>query len=53
MRVVDKEIRKIVNMPENIVPFLEQGRLIKICITQSAGESEVDWGWGILVNFTK
>jgi ATP-dependent RNA helicase DOB1 len=50
---IDREIRKIVTLPENIVPFLVQGRLIKICITNSTTQKETDWGWGILVNFTK
>jgi len=37
----------IVCEPENIVPFLVPGRLLKI-------KSEcVDWGWGILVSWTK
>ena len=33
--------------PENIVPFLVPGRLIKI------KSDDVDWGWGILVSWTK
>ena len=33
--------------PENIVPFLVPGRLIHV-----KTEKE-DWGWGILVNFSK
>jgi ATP-dependent RNA helicase DOB1 len=37
------EISKIITQPENIVPFLTPGRLIKV----------KNWGWGIVVNFTK
>lgn len=44
---IENEIRKIVTMPENIVPFLVPGRLIKV------KSDENDWGWGIVVNFTK
>jgi hypothetical protein len=51
MAKVDKEIRKIVALPENVVPFLVPGRLVRISITTE--EKEKDWGWGILVNFTK
>ena len=50
---VDKEIRKIVMMPENIVPFLVPGRLVKICIGGNEAKKDQDWGWGILVSFTK
>ena len=52
MQKVDAQIRKIVALPENIVPFLVPGRLIKISIMQT-NSTEQDWGWGILVNFTK
>lgn len=48
---VDREIRKIVALPENVVPFLVPGRLVKISIASDTKEQ--DWGWGILVNFTK
>lgn len=51
MNKVDKEIRKIVALPENVVPFLVPGRLVRISITSDSKEQ--DWGWGILVNFTK
>lgn len=49
---IDREIRKIVTLPENVVPFLVPGRLIRISIA-SSDQKEQDWGWGILVNFTK
>jgi hypothetical protein len=51
MNKVDKEIRKIVALPENVVPFLVPGRLVRISIASDSKEQ--DWGWGILVNFTK
>jgi hypothetical protein len=35
LKTVDREIRKIVTLPENIVPFLVQGRLIKVSIQGS------------------
>jgi ATP-dependent RNA helicase DOB1 len=44
---IKAEINKIVCQPENIVPFLVPGRLIKI------KSDDVDWGWGILVSWTK
>jgi len=53
LKKVDAEIRKIVTLPENIVPFLVPGRLIKVCVTNSENNVDQDWGWGILVNFTK
>lgn len=39
----NEEVSKIVTLPENIIPFLAQGRLVKI----------KKWGWGIVVNFIK
>ena len=51
---VSQEVRKIVAEPENLVPFLVPGRLLRISVTNdSVDGSEQDWGWGILVNFTK
>jgi ATP-dependent RNA helicase DOB1 len=38
-----EENSRIITLPENIVPFLAPGRLIKIR----------KWGWGICVNFIK
>ena len=49
---INLEIRKIVNEPENIVPFLVPGRLIRVEI-KSDNKPAQDWGWGILVSFTK
>ena len=42
------------SQPQNIVPFLVPGRLIKVQV-QSIGEKDEvqEWGWGIVVNFTK
>jgi len=39
----DDEISRIISHPENLVPFLTPGRLIKIR----------NWGWGAVVNFCK
>ena len=51
------EIRKIVVEPENIVPYLVPGRMIKVSISSgekgTTTEKEQVWGWGILVNFSK
>ena len=47
LKQIQIEINKIVDQPENIVPFLVPGRVIKI---QSDG---TDWGWGILASFSK
>lgn len=47
MRKIEKEINKIITVPENIVPFLCPGRLVKV------KSEDVDWGWGILVAFSK
>jgi len=46
-RQIDEEIRKIVVKPENIVPFLVPGRIIRI------KTDKYDWGWGVLVSFSK
>jgi len=40
MSKVNKEIRKIVALPENVVPFLVPGRLIKISIAGSDSKKE-------------
>lgn len=37
--------------PENIVPFLVPGRLLKIKISGEACNQ--DWGWGILASYSK
>ena len=44
---VEDEIRKIVMRPENVVPFLVPGRVIRVR-TEGA-----DWGWGVLSAFSK
>ncbi len=45
--VIDEQIKKIVMKPENIVPFLVPGRVIRVKSDKN------DFGWGIVVNFTK
>jgi ATP-dependent RNA helicase DOB1 len=47
MGELKSEMRKTVMLPENIVPFLSPGRLLKI------KNSKNDWGWGVLINFQK
>jgi ATP-dependent RNA helicase DOB1 len=54
---VRSEVRTIVAEPENVVPFLAPGRLIRVSLSSGSENSSDDtakeWGWGILVNFTK
>ena len=51
---VEKEVRRIVSQPQNIVPFLVPGRLIQVQVEGSSeNEAAQDWGWGVVVNFTK
>lgn len=37
---IDREIRKIVALPENVVPFLVPGRLIKVSILNGVDNKE-------------
>jgi ATP-dependent RNA helicase DOB1 len=41
IHVCNNEISKIIIQPENIVPYLAPGRLVKV----------KNWGWGVMVNF--
>jgi len=41
------EIRKIVMLPDNVIPFLSAGRVLRV------KSPKVDWGWGVLLNFQK
>ena len=54
---VRSEVRTIVAEPENVVPFLVPGRLLRVSLSSgsenSSDEPVKEWGWGILVNFTK
>ncbi|PRP82873.1 hypothetical protein PROFUN_04736 [Planoprotostelium fungivorum] len=45
---IQSDIRKIIVQPVHILPFLQPGRMIKII-----GEGEVEWDWGVVVNFQK
>lgn len=54
MEVIGKEIRSIVSLPENIVPFLTPGRLIRVQVQSTDPKlPSQEWGWGVLVNFTQ
>jgi ATP-dependent RNA helicase DOB1 len=44
---ISDEIRKVVTKPENIIPFLVPGRMIRVKTEQD------DWGWGILSSFSR
>jgi ATP-dependent RNA helicase DOB1 len=41
------KLQKIICVPEIILPFLSIGRLVFI------KKGEVDWGWGVSLNFNK
>lgn len=45
MSLINEEIRKIVAKEENVIPFLQAGRLVHI----KTGKQ--DWGWGIVAGF--
>jgi ATP-dependent RNA helicase DOB1 len=40
-------MQKIISLPEHILPFLVPGRMVRV------RNSGVDWGWGIVVTYTK
>ncbi|XP_029484376.1 exosome RNA helicase MTR4-like isoform X1 [Oncorhynchus nerka] len=42
-----KEIEEFVHKPKYCLPFLQPGRLVKV------KNEEVDFGWGVVVNFSK
>lgn len=44
---INTKIHVIVCTPENVLPFLMIGRLVFI------KKEEVEWGWGIVLNFNK
>lgn len=41
------KLREIVNKPKHLLQFLVPGRLVHII------NGDVDWGWGVLVNYRK
>ncbi len=45
------EIMSVIRKPEYCLPFLQSGRLIKICSVHN--NNVVTWGWGVLVNQRK
>ena len=47
MDQIESEIRKIVMLPENVVPFLVPGRVIRVKTKQQ------EWGWGVLAGYAK
>jgi len=40
-------LKQLARKPQYVVPFLNAGRLVKICL------EGVDWGWGALIHTTK
>ncbi|KAJ3277291.1 ATP-dependent RNA helicase mtr4 [Borealophlyctis nickersoniae] len=52
---LSKDVREVVNHPQFCVPFLQPGRLAKMRLpaAPNSGEKDIDFGWGIIVNFTK
>jgi ATP-dependent RNA helicase DOB1 len=43
----EEDVKKVVNAPTYVLPFLQPGRLTKIVI------NGVDYGWGVIVNFQR
>lgn len=41
------DVRQVITHPGHIIPFLQQGRVVKIKI------GEFDYGWGMVTSFTK
>lgn len=50
LEVYQLDVRKVITHPGHILPFLQPGRVIKVKIN---GDSELDYGWGMIVSFTK
>lgn len=44
-----KKVKQIYQREENIISFLVPGRIIRI----KDNVNKIDWGWGIVVNFTR
>lgn len=47
------EVREIVTHPGHILPFMVPGRLVRVKIPQKATGSYHDYGWGIVLGFSK
>lgn len=47
----NKDVRDIITHPAHVLPFLQDGRIIKVCINN--GEEEFNYGWGVIVDFAK
>lgn len=47
IKLYKEKIKEIMVQPANILPFLKIGRLIYI------KNGDLDWGWGVTINFTK
>lgn len=43
----NEDVRKVITHPGNILPFLQDGRVIKVKI------GDLDYGWGMVTTFTK
>eukprot|EP01022_Parablepharisma_sp_SALTPOND_P014220 TRINITY_DN1916_c0_g1_i1.p1 TRINITY_DN1916_c0_g1~~TRINITY_DN1916_c0_g1_i1.p1 ORF type:complete len:1081 (+),score=160.85 TRINITY_DN1916_c0_g1_i1:7764-11006(+) len=44
---INSEANKMIFTPQNVLPYLAAGRLVHIA------DETTDWGWGIVVNFTR
>ena len=42
-----KDLQTVITHPSHILPFLQQGRLVKI------RHGSMDFGWGVVINFSK
>ncbi|CAM9944372.1 unnamed protein product [Phaeothamnion confervicola] len=52
LRRTEAEMRQTIMMPEKALPFIQIGRLVKLVTTEPDG-TQVDWGWGVIVNFRR
>jgi len=47
------QMREALNSPVNALPFLNPGRLACVRVPQVGVEEDEDWGFGVIVSFTK
>lgn len=48
---IKQEVRDVVHQPNYVTPFLQPGRLLRVCIQSKA--TDYDYGWGAVVDFKK
>mgnify|MGYP003876892311 FL=1 len=47
IKLYQEKIKQIMVMPQHVLPFLKIGRIIHL------KNNDIDWGWGVTINFTK